>query len=85
MIMPEHDSRYFAMELTEMKDQSYHYMLKWANRWRTGIFHSMKRNKNRAEGNTIPIWKMWHPDMIEAPTKVVDKQRANQLTRKKQK
>ena len=42
MIMPEHDSRYYAMELSEMTDQSYTYMLRWVNRWKQGIFHSMK-------------------------------------------
>ena len=61
MIIPEHDSRYFAMEYSEMKGQSYTYMLKWANRWKTGIFHIMKRNKNESEGNTVKIWKMWYP------------------------
>ena len=83
--MPEHDLRYFAMELSEMTDQSYTYMLKWANRWKRGIFHSMKRNKNRSEGNTVPIWKMWHPEMKDAPNKTVDRQRVEELTRKQEK
>ena len=85
MIMPEHDSRYFAKELSEMKDQSYTFMLKWANRWRTGIFHSMKRNKNRSEGNTVRIWKMWYPEREDAPNTTVDRARAKALTRKEEK
>ena len=83
--MPEHDSRYYAMELSEMTDQSYTYMLRWANRWKQGIFHSMKRNKNRSEGNTVPIWKMWHPEMKYAQNTPVDRQRAKEQTRKQEK
>ena len=83
--MLEHDSRYCAMELSEMTDQSYTYMLKWANRWKQGIFHSMKRNKNRSEGNTVKIWKIWHLKMKDAPNTTVDRQRAKELTQKQEK
>ena len=85
MIMPEHDSRYYAKDLSEIKDQSYTYMLKWANRWRTGIFHSMKRYKNRSEGNTVRLWKIWHPEMKDAPITTVNQSRAKELTRKEEK
>ena len=64
-----------------MKDQSYTYMLKWENRWRTGILHSMKRNKNRSEGNTVKIWKIWHSEMKDTPVTTVVRLRAKELTR----
>lgn len=85
MVMPEYDSRYYAMKLSEMTDQSHKYMLRWANRWKRGIFHRMKKNQNKADVNTILIWKIWNPTRTEVPTKVVDRQRSKWLLRKEQK
>ena len=72
LIMPKHDSTYFAMELPQMLEQSYTQILQWANRWRLGIYHSMKQAAITAKGLTIPIWKIWAPDGTE-PRKKVDR------------
>ena len=45
----------------------------------------MKRNKNRAEGNTVRIWKIWYPDREDAPNTTVDRARAQALTRQEEK
>ena len=34
LIMPEHDSKYFAMNLSEMNEQSVSQMLAWTKRWK---------------------------------------------------
>jgi len=41
MIMPQHQSRYFAMPLEEMVEQSAPKMLAWATRWKMGIYQSV--------------------------------------------
>ena len=41
MIMPQHKSKYFAMPLEEMVEQSAPKMLAWATRWNMGIYQSV--------------------------------------------
>ena len=74
LILPEHDSTYFAIDLPQMLERTYSQMLRWANRWRIGIYHSMKRAAIAAKGLTIPIYKIWYPDR-PAPRKRVDRRR----------
>ena len=38
LIMPEHESKYFAMPLEEMVEQLAPRMLAWATRWKMGIY-----------------------------------------------
>ena len=83
LIMPEHDSRYYAMSMDEMIEQSPTRMLKWVNRWKHGIYHSMRRQQSRAASNTIPIWKMWNPQLQTEPKTIVDRKRS-QATYKKE-
>ena len=33
----------------------------------------MKRHKNQSAGNTILIWKIWYPEKMDEPPKVVDR------------
>ena len=69
--MLEHDYQYFAIDLTEIIEQSYQQMLAWANHWQNGVYyHSMKRAKVSARHQTISIWWIWNPDIIEAVKKV---------------
>ena len=42
LIMPEHESRYFTMDLSKMIEQSASQMLAWAMRWKWGIYDSMR-------------------------------------------
>ena len=57
-----------------MLERTYSQMLRWANRWKNGIYHSMKRAAIAAKGFTIPIYKIWAPDRPE-PRKRVDRRR----------
>ena len=83
LIMPEHGSKYYAMELPEMIEQSYTKMLKWVNRWKSGIYHSMKSQKTIATSDNLPIWKIWNPDKIKEPNKIVDRKRSEIKTKNK--
>ena len=63
MIILQHGSRYCAMELSEMLEQSYTQMLKLAMRWKPGIYHSMKQAKLLWKKITILIiWRLLDPD-----------------------
>ena len=42
LIMPEHESKYFAMPLEEMVEQLAPRMLAWATRWKMGIYQSVR-------------------------------------------
>ena len=44
--MPEHESKYFAMPLEEMLEQSAPRMLAWATRWKMGIYQSVRQAKD---------------------------------------
>ena len=67
LIIPEHKSRYFVMELSEMIEQLASQMLAWAARWKRRIYDSMRQAKINATKCTIPIWKMWEPDRPNEP------------------
>ena len=58
LVLPEHESKYFAMPLEEMVEQSAPKMLAWATRWKIGIYHSVRRAKLASKGMTVPIWKI---------------------------
>ena len=73
LIMPEHESKYFAMSLEERVEQSAPRMLAWATRWKMGIYQSVRRAKLASKQMTVPIWKIWEPERIDVPEKKVDK------------
>ena len=85
MIMPQHKSKYFAMPLEEMVEQSAPKMLAWATRWKMGIYQSVHRAKLASKQMTVPIWKIWDPEWIDEPEKRVDKRRLKQTKQKKYK
>ena len=58
LIMPEHESKYFAMPLEEMLEQSAPRMLAWATRWKMGIYQSVRCAKLESKKMIIPLWKM---------------------------
>ena len=75
LILPEHMSKYFAMPLEEMLEQSASRMLAWVTRWKIGIYHSIRRAKILSEKLTIPIWKIWDPERTEPPVRKIGKRR----------
>ena len=75
LIMPEHMSKYFAMPLEEMLEQSAPKMLAWVTRWKIGIYQSIRRAKLISKQMTVPIWKIREPERIDEPVKKVDKRR----------
>ena len=85
VIMPEHESKYFAMPLEEMVEQSAPRMLAWVTRWKMGIYQSVRRAKFASKKMTVPIWKIWEPDRIDKPAKKVDKRRLQQNRQRKYK
>ena len=78
MIMPQYDLRYFAKSLEEMLDQSAPRMLAWATRWKIGIYQRMRRAKQISKQKTVPIWKIWDPEITDEPGKKIDKRRITQ-------
>ena len=56
LIMPQHESKYFAMPLEEMVKQSAPKMLAWATRWKIGIYRSVRCAKLESKKLTIPLW-----------------------------
>ena len=85
LIMKQHESVYFTLPLAEMLEMSVTYMLSWTNRWKLGIYQSMRRAKLISLKLTRPIWKMWDPDRTFEPTKKVDQRRVTKSTQKKYK
>ena len=85
LIMKQHESVYYAIPLEEMLEMSVPYMLSWANRWKFGIYHSMRRAKLISLRLTRPIWKMWDPDRTFEPEKRVDCRRITKSKQKKYK
>ena len=85
MIMPQHTTKYFAMPLEEMVEQSASRMLAWATRWKMGIYQSVRRAKYVSKQLTVPIWKVWDPERTDEPEKKVDKRRLKQTKQKKYK
>ena len=85
LIMKQHESVYYALPLAEMLEMSVTYMLSWANRWKLGIYQSMRRAKLISLKLTRPIWKMWDPDRTFKPNKKVDRRRVTKSTQKKYK
>ena len=83
MIMPQLRSKYFAMPLEEMMEQSAPRMLAWATRWKMGIYQSVCRAKLASKQMTVPIWKIWEPERTNEPAKKVDKRRLKQTKQKK--
>ena len=84
LIIPEHESKYFAMPLEEMLEQSAPKMLSWVTRWKIGIYQSVCRAKMISKQMTVPIWKIWEPERTNEPVKKVDKRRIT-ASRKKTK
>jgi len=85
MIMPKHKSKYFAMLLEEMVEQSAPRMLAWATQWKIGIYQSVRQAKLASKQMTVPIWKIWEPERIDEPKKNVDKRRLKRTKQKKYK
>ena len=83
LIMPQHDSKYIALSLEEMLEQSAPRMLAWATRWKIGIYQSIWRAKILSKKLTIPLWKIWEPDRTDEPKKKVDRRKVTQSKRKK--
>ena len=85
--MPEIESKYFAMPLEEMVEQSAPKMLAWATRWKwkMGIYQSVRRAKLASKKMTVPIWKIWYHDQTDELTKKVDKRRLQQNRQRKYK
>ena len=81
--MPKHDSRYFAVPLEDMLEQSAPRMLAWATRWKMGIYQSIRRAKLLSKKMIVPIWKIWEPDRTDEPRKKVDKRRIKESGKKK--
>jgi len=75
LIMPQHDSKYFALSLEEMLEQSAPRMLTWATRWKIGIYQSIRRTKILSKKLTVPLWTIWEPDRTDEPKKKVDRRR----------
>ena len=85
LVLPEHESKYFAMPLEEMVEQSASRMLAWATRWKLGIYQSVRRAKLASKGMTVPIWKIWNHDRTDKPLTKVDRSRITQSKQKKYK
>ena len=85
LIMNEHESKYFAMPLEEMLEQSAPKMLAWVTRWKIGIYQSVCRAKMISKRMTVPIWKIWEPERTNEPVKKVDKRRITASRKKKKK
>ena len=75
LIMPEHESKYFAMPLEEMLEQSAPKMLAWVTRWKIGIYQSVCRAKIISKQMIVPIWKIWEQERNNESIKKVDKRR----------
>ena len=84
LIMSEYESKYFAIPLEEMLEQSAPKMLAWVTRWKIGIYQSIRRAKMISKRMTVPIWKIWEPERTNEPVKKVDKRRIT-ASRKKTK
>ena len=80
--MPQHDSKYFALSLEEMLEQSAPRMLAWAMRWKIGTYQSIRLAKLLSKKLTVPIWKIWDPERINEPEKKVDKRRITESRKK---
>ena len=73
LIMPQHESKYFAMPFEDMLEQSASRMLAWATQWKMGIYQSVCRAKLASKKQTIPFWKIWDHDRTDGPIKKIDK------------
>ena len=60
-------------------------MLRWATRWKLGIYYGMKRAKILVKQMTVLIWKIWDPERPEKPKKKVEGQRITASKQKKYK
>ena len=85
LIMPQQESRYCAMPLEKMLEQSAPRMLAWATRWKIGIYQSIRQAKLISKKMIVPIWKIWEPDQTDEPKKKVDKRRITASKRKTKK
>ena len=56
LVLPQHESKYFAMPLEEMVQQSAPKMLAWATRWKVGIYQSVCRAKLESKKLTISLY-----------------------------
>ena len=85
LIMKQHESVYFALPLSEMLKLSANYMLSWANRWKIGIYQSMRRAKLISLRLTRPIWRLWNPNWQSEPGTKVDRSRITNSKQRKYK
>ena len=85
MVLTEHVSKYFAMPLEKMVQQSAPTMLAWATRWKIGIYQSVRQAKLASTGMTIPIWKIWDHDRTDKPITRIDRSRITKTKQKKYK
>ena len=60
-------------------------MLSWANRWKIGIYQSMRRAKLISLRLTRPIWRLWNPDRQSEPGTKVDRSRITNSKQRKYK
>ena len=85
LVLPKHESKYFAMPLEEMVEQSAPKILAWATRWKMGIYQSVRQAKLASKEMTVPIWKIWYHDRTDKPITKVDRSRITQAKQKKYK
>ena len=85
LVMPEHTSKYFAMPLEEMVEQSASKMLAWVTPWKMGIYQSVRRAKLASKKMTVSIWKIWDHNRTDEPTKKVDTRCLQQNRKRKYK
>jgi len=83
MVLPEDELKIYRPDIADHLTDTNQQLKKWINRWRPVIDHSMKRVKELAKENSIPIWRHY---TSEKPTKTVVKRhistRANKQPRK---
>ena len=80
--MPQHNSKYFALLLEDILEQSAPRMLAWSMRWKIGIYQSIRRANLLSKKLTVPIWKIWDPERIDEPKKKVYKRKITESRKK---
>ena len=57
MVLPEDEIKIYDETLESKLGETNQQLKKWITRWRPVIDHSMKRVKELAKENSIPIWR----------------------------
>lgn len=70
--MPQHDSKYFALNLEEILAQSSLRILAWTIRWKIGRYQSIRQEKQISKQMIVPFYKVWDSDRLNKPEKKVD-------------